>query len=74
MHKSPHKKGGNDMRLSKLLSMLMHKVDVIEYYNKNMTFLYDFDIAEIPEDCKDIILKFNIFERDNKRILEVIEK
>lgn len=62
------------MKLSKLLSMLMYNVDIVEYYNKNMTFLYSFEVSEIPEDCNDKILKFNIYEKENKRILEVIEK
>lgn len=62
------------MKLTKLLSMLMYEVDKIEYYNKNMTFLYDFKIEEIPEDCDDKILKFNIYNNGEERILEVIEK
>ena len=62
------------MKLSKLLSMLMYQVDEIEYYNENMTFLYRFHISEVPENCEDKILKFNIYEREGKRILEVIEK
>ena len=62
------------MKLSKLLSMLMYHVDEIEYYNNNMTFLYSFSISEVPENCEDKIIKFNIYEREDKRILEVIEK
>lgn len=62
------------MKLTKLLSMLMYKVDIVEYYNDKMTFLYSFDVSEIPEDCQDRILKFNIYEKEGKRILEVIEK
>lgn len=52
----------------------MYKVDIVEYYNDKMTFLYSFDVSEIPEDCQDKILKFNIYEKEGKRILEVIEK
>lgn len=62
------------MKLSKLLAMLMYPVDIIEYYNNNMTFLYTFSIDEVPQKCKDVILKFNIYKRNGKRILEVIEK
>lgn len=62
------------MKLTKLLSMLMYDVDTVEYYSKNMTFLYRFNISEIPENCEDVILKFNIYESENERILEVIEK
>lgn len=62
------------MKLVKLLSMLMYQVDEIEYYSENMTFLYSFPITEVPENCEDKILKFNIYEREDKRILEVIEK
>lgn len=62
------------MKLCKLLSMLMYPVDEIEYYNKNMTFLYSFPISEVPQDCEDKIVKFNIYQREGQRILEVIEK
>lgn len=62
------------MKLSKLLSMLIYEVDVIEFYNSNMTFLYSFKPSEIPEQCKDKISKFNIYEKEGIRILEVIEK
>ena len=62
------------MKLTKLLAMLMFKVDVIELYNKNMTYLYSFPISDIPENCEDKIIKFNISYKGNERILEVIEK
>ncbi len=62
------------MELSKLLSMLMYKVDAIEYFDKEMNFLYRFEISDVPKNCKDRIIKFNIYLRENKRILEVIEK
>lgn len=54
--------------------MLMYEVDRIEYYSKNMSFLYSFDRKEIPENCEDKILKFNIYNNENETILEVIEK
>lgn len=62
------------MKLKKLLNLLMYHVDIVEYYNDNMTFLYSFSIDEIPENAEDEIVKFNIYEKDGKRILEVIEK
>lgn len=54
------------MKLSRLLSMLMYQVDKIEYYNENMIFLYSFPISEVPENCGDKILKFNIYEKEGK--------
>lgn len=62
------------MKISKLLSMLMSYIDTIEYYDEHMNFLYSFPISEIPENCEDKILKFNIYEKEDKRILEVIEE
>ena len=62
------------MKLTKLLSMLMYEVNTIEFYNTNMTFLYSFKPSEIPEQCEDRISKFNIYEKEGIRILEVIEQ
>lgn len=62
------------MKLKKLLNLLMYHVDIVEYYNDNMTSLYSFSIDEIPENAEDEIVKFNIYEKDGKRILEVIKK
>lgn len=62
------------MKMSKLLSMLMYPVDVVEYYNINGTFLYSFPISEVPEDCDDKISKFNIYQKEDMCILEVVEK
>ncbi len=62
------------IKLSKLLSMIMPQVDGIEYYNKNITLICSLPIYEVPENCEDKIIKFNICKRGNKRILQVIKK
>lgn len=62
------------MKLKKLLESSMRKIEVVEYYNDAMTFLYDFPIEEIPEDVQDKIKKFDIVEKDGKVVLKVIEK
>lgn len=62
------------MKLKKLLESSMRKIDVVEYYNDAMTFLYDFPIKEIPEDVQDKIKKFDIVEKNGKVVLMVIEK
>lgn len=62
------------MKLTDLLSLLMYGVDEVEYYSENMTFLYAFDIDEIPEKCTDEILKFNIYNNGDKKILEIVQK
>lgn len=35
------------MKLKKLLESSMRKIDIVEYYNDAMTFLYDFPVDEI---------------------------
>lgn len=62
------------MKLKKLLESSMRKIEVIEYYNDAMTFLYDFPIEEIPEDVQDKIKKFDIVEKNGKVVLMVVEK
>lgn len=62
------------MKLKKLLESSMRKVDIVEYYNDAMTFLYDFPVKEIPEDVQDKIKKFDIVEKDGKVVLMVVEK
>lgn len=62
------------MKLKKLLESAMRKIDIVEYYNDAMTFLYDFPIEEIPEDVQDKIKKFDIVEKNGKVILMVVEK
>lgn len=62
------------MKLKKLLEGSMRKIDIVEYYNDTMTFLYDFPIEEIPEDVQDKIKKFDIVEKNGKVVLMVIEK
>ena len=62
------------MKLKKLLESAMRKIDIVEYYNDAMTFLYDFPIEEIPEDVQDKIKKFDIVEKDEKVVLMVVEK
>ena len=67
-------KGIENMTLEKLLSMLMCRIDVIEYYDKTFDLLYRFTIDEIPTNCKDKILKFDIYHGTKENILWVIEK
>ena len=62
------------MKLKKLLESLMRKIEIVEYYNDAMTFLYDFPIEEIPDDVQDKIKKFDIVEKDGKVVLMVVEK
>lgn len=62
------------MKLKKLLESSMRKIEVVEYYNDAMTFLYDFPIEEIPEDVQDKIKKFDIVKKDGKVVLIVVEK
>lgn len=52
----------------------MYNVDIVEYYDENMKFWYSFQVSEIPENCKDRFSKFNIYEKEGKRILEIITK
>lgn len=66
--------GGKDMKLKKLLESSMRKIEVVEYYNDAMTFLYDFSVEEIPEDVQDKIKKFDIVEKNGKVVLMVVEK
>lgn len=68
------KGGEKSMKLTKLLSLLMYSVDIVEYYDENMKFWYSFQVSEIPENCKDRFSKFNICEKEGKRILEIITK
>lgn len=68
------KGGEKSMKLTKLLSLLMYSVDIVEYYDENMKFWYSFQVSEIPENCKDRFSKFNIYEKEGKRILEIITK
>lgn len=62
------------MKLKKLLESSMRKIEIVEYYNDAMTFLYDFPIEEIPDDVQDKIKKFDIVEKDGKVVLMVVEK
>ena len=62
------------MKLKKLLESSIRKIEVVEYYNDAMTFLYVFPIVEIPEDVQDKIKKFDIVEKDGKVVLMVVEK
>ena len=62
------------MKLTKLLSLLMYSVDIVEYYDENMKFWYSLQVSEIPENCKDRFSQFNICEKEGKRILEIITK
>ena len=62
------------MELGQLLAMLMYGVDRLDYYNKDMVFLYSFEINEIPENCTDEIVKFNLYNNGKETILEVVEE
>lgn len=62
------------MKLTKLFSLLMENIDIVEYYNDAMTFLYDFPIKEIPDNVDDKVAKFDIVVKNGKRVLKVIEK
>ena len=57
------------MKLKKLL-----EIEVVEYYNDAMIFLYDFSVEEIPEDVQDKIKKFDTVEKGGKVVLMVVEK
>ena len=62
------------MKLTKLLSLLMYSVDIVEYYDENMKFWYSLQVSEIPENCKDRFSKLKKKEKEGKRILEIITK
>lgn len=62
------------MKLTKLFSLLMENIDIVEYYNDAMTFLYAFPIEEIPDNIDDKVAKFDIVVKDGKRVLKVVEK
>ena len=62
------------MKLKKLLESSMRRIDVVEYYNDAMTFLYDFPVEEIPEDVQDNIKLFDFVEKNEKVVLIVVEK
>lgn len=63
------------IRLSELLSFLIcsEEIEIVEFYNNDMNFLYSFPIQEIPLETTKI-RKFNLRKSDSgKYILEVIE-
>lgn len=62
------------MKLTKIIEMSLYPIDIIEYYNENLTFLYSFERDEIPEDCQDKVAKFNIYSGAKGTVLEIIEK
>lgn len=62
------------MKLTKIIEMSLYPIDIVEYYNENLTFLYSFEIDEIPEDCQDKVSKFNIYNSAKGTVLEIIEK
>ena len=62
------------VKLTRLLENSMRKIDIVEYYNDVMEFLYDFPVDEIPKTVQDDILKYDIVEKDGKVVLMVVEK
>ena len=67
-------KGDLKMTLTRLLTMLMCRIDIVKYYDKNNNFLYSFGIEEIPAKCNDPILKFDVLRGTRQNILIVVEK
>ena len=67
-------KGIENMKLTKLLSMVNCNIDLVRYEDENGIHLFDFEINEIPKNCKDEIVKFDILHGAKLNILVVIEK
>lgn len=63
------------IRLSELLKFLMcsEEIEIVEFYNNDMNFLYSFPMQEIPLETTKI-RKFNLHKTDTgKGVLEIVE-